>query len=48
MIAGAQPRVQREHHCALADHARRELASRLQRRYGGVLALELAGGREAA
>ncbi|MAV68774.1 MAG: O-succinylhomoserine sulfhydrylase [Cellvibrionales bacterium TMED122] len=43
-----QPLVQRVHYCGLADHTGHELASRQQRRYGGVLAFELAGGREAA
>ena len=43
-----QPLVERVHYCGLADHPGHELASRQQRRYGGVLAFELAGGREAA
>ena len=43
-----QPLVERVHYCGLADHPGHELASRQQRRYGGVLAFEVAGGREAA
>ena len=43
-----QPLVERVHYCGLADHPGHELASRQQRRYGGVLAFELRGGREAA
>ena len=43
-----QPLVQRVHYCGLTDHPGHELASRQQRRYGGVLAFELTGGREAA
>ena len=43
-----QPLVERVHYCGLADHPGHELASRQQRLYGGVLAFELAGGREAA
>ncbi len=43
-----QPLVERVHYCGLADHPGHELASRQQRRYGGVLAFELSGGREAA
>ena len=43
-----QPLVERVHYCGLADHPEHELASRQQRRYGGVLALEVAGSREAA
>ena len=42
-----QPLVERVHYCGLADHPEHELASRQQRRYGGVLAFELGGGREA-
>ena len=43
-----QPLVERVHYCGLADHPGHELASRQQRRYGGVLAFEVAGGCEAA
>ena len=43
-----QPLVERVHYCGLANHPGHELASRQQRRYGGVLAFEVAGGREAA
>ena len=43
-----QPLVERVHYCGLADHPGHELASRQQCRYGGVLAFEVAGGREAA
>ena len=43
-----QPLVEQVHYCGLADHPGHELASRQQRRYGGVLAFEVAGGREAA
>ena len=43
-----QPLVERVHYCGLTDHPGHELASRQQRRYGGVLAFEVAGGREAA
>ena len=43
-----QPLVERVHYCGLADHPGHELASGQQRRCGGVLAFELAGGREAA
>jgi len=43
-----QPLVERVHYCGLADHPGHELASLQQRRYGGVLAFELRGGREAA
>ena len=42
-----QPPVERVHYCGLADHPGHDLASRQQRRYGGVLAFEVAGGREA-
>ena len=40
--------AKRVHYCVLVDHPDHELASRQQRRYGGVLAFEVAGGREAA
>ena len=43
-----QPLVERVHYCGLANHPGHELASRQQRRCGGVLAFEVAGGREAA
>ena len=36
------------HYCGLAEHPGHELASRQQAGYGGVLAFELKGGREAA
>ncbi len=36
------------HHCGLAGHPSHEPASRQLRRQGGVLAFEVAGGREAA
>ena len=40
--------MQRVHHCGLAGHPSYEPASCQQRRYGGVLVFEVAGGREAA
>ena len=43
-----QPLVERVHYCGLIEHQGYELASRQQRRSGGVLAFEIMGGREEA
>ncbi len=43
-----QPGVERVYYSGLASHPQHELARRQQRAFGGVLAFELAGGREAA
>jgi len=43
-----QPQVERVYYPGLSSHARHELAKRQQRAFGGVLAFELRGGKEAA
>jgi O-succinylhomoserine sulfhydrylase len=40
--------VEAVHYCGLADHPGHALAVRQQKGFGGVLAFEVAGGREAA
>lgn len=44
----AQPQVARVYYGGLPEHPQHALAARQQRGFGGVLAFELAGGREAA
>lgn len=44
----SQPGVTAVHYCGLPEHPGHELASRQQTGYGGVLAFEIKGGREAA
>jgi cystathionine beta-lyase/cystathionine gamma-synthase len=44
----AHPAIARVHYPGLEDHPQRELARRQMRGYGGMLAAELKGGREAA
>lgn len=43
-----QPAVERVHYPGLPDHPQHELARRQQKGFGGVVAFELKGGREAA
>ncbi|MBA4152631.1 MAG: O-succinylhomoserine sulfhydrylase, partial [Acinetobacter sp.] len=43
-----QPAIAKVHYCGLPTHPQYDLVQRQQRGFGGVLSLELAGGREAA
>ncbi|WP_136680849.1 O-succinylhomoserine sulfhydrylase [Neptunomonas sp. XY-337] len=44
----AQPGIEKVHYSGLADHPQHALAKRQQTGFGGVLAFEVAGGKEAA
>ena len=44
----AQPAVSAVHYCGLPEHPGHELARRNQKDYGGVLAFEVSGGKDAA
>ncbi|RVU32343.1 O-succinylhomoserine sulfhydrylase [Neptunomonas marina] len=44
----AQPGIEKVHYSGLADHPQHALAKRQQSGFGGVLAFEVAGGKEAA